>query len=75
MRNDHDDDDDQHVRPCVPFVPFRCPFCGRHKPFTYAVRGRMRYHRCQNCNRKYRSWECGADSVTTFTPPPDPQDG
>lgn len=69
------DDDELFDVPCVPFVPFRCPFCGRHKPFTYAVRQRMRYHRCQHCGRRYKSWEVAASSVTQFDPPPDPQGG
>lgn len=41
----------------VPFVPFRCPQCGRPKPFTSGVRGRLRYHTCRNCGCKYRSYE------------------
>jgi hypothetical protein len=27
-----DDDDDGDRIACVPFVPFQCPTCGRHKP-------------------------------------------
>ena len=49
--------------PCVPFVPFRCPTCGRSKPFTSNVRGRLRMHRCKACQQKYRSLELGADAV------------
>lgn len=65
-----EDADDDGTLPIVPFVPFRCPTCGRHKPFTYKVRGRLRYHRCQHCNQKYRSFEVGADSVGDWRPPP-----
>ena len=63
------DDDDHDLAPCVPFVPFRCPRCGRHKPQTYAVRGRIRYHRCLSCACVYKSVECGPESVTRWTAP------
>ena len=67
-------DDDR--LPCVPFVPFRCPSCGRHKPFTSNVRGRLRVHRCQACGAKYRSWELGPESVPGWEgrPPLEPPD-
>lgn len=55
-RVDDGSDPDDYV-PIVPFVPFRCPNCSRHKPFTYKVRGRLRYHKCQACGERYRSWE------------------
>ncbi len=69
-----EDLDDARI-PCVPFVPFRCYYCGRHKPFTSNVRGRLRTHRCQHCNRKYRSWELDATAVTGWNgvPPTDAQ--
>lgn len=41
----------------VPFVAFRCPHCGARKPRTYGQRGRMRWHRCLACDRRYRSLE------------------
>lgn len=65
--------DDDRI-PCVPFVPYRCPRCGRHKPFTSNVRGRLRAHQCQECGTKYRSWEMGAADVKGWTgrPPTDP---
>lgn len=63
--------EDGDALPCVPFVPHRCPFCRKHKPFTYGRYGRVRYHRCQACNRKYRSVELGAADVPNFTPPED----
>ena len=65
---DGDDGADDKL-PCVPFVPFRCPRCGRHKPYTYAVRGRLRYHRCQHCGQRYRSWELDAKAVKDWEPP------
>lgn len=55
-------DFDSSIR-CVPFVPFRCPNCGKHKPFTYGVHGKMRYHKCGACGEKYRSWELSAGDV------------
>lgn len=64
-------DEDGDQLPIVPFVPFRCPQCGRHKPFTNTVRGRMRYHRCQHCGTKYRSFELSSDSIgPDWKPPP-----
>lgn len=63
------DDDDHDLAPCVPFVPFRCPHCGRHKPFTYAVGSRLRYHRCRACGRRFRSLECSAASVRGWGAP------
>jgi hypothetical protein len=66
----HDDGDDRV--PIVPYVAFRCPTCGRHKPTTYKVRGRLRYHRCRSCGQRYRSFEVGPDSVGSWTAPPVP---
>jgi len=57
--------------PMVPFVPFRCPHCGRHKPFTYGVVGRVRYHKCQACGKKYRSLEVAPGDVQGWPPPRD----
>jgi len=48
---------DDDTVPVVPFVPFRCPRCGRHKPRTHAVQGRLRRHQCQACGCAYRSLE------------------
>lgn len=62
------DNDDQV--PVVPFVPFRCPRCGRHKPDTYRVEGRIRYHRCQHCRTRYKSLEVPADQVRDFKSEP-----
>jgi transcription elongation factor Elf1 len=67
----HDDEDEGRV-PVVAFVPFRCPRCARHKPTTYKVRGRLRYHRCRACGQRYRSFEVGPDSVGPWRPPPEP---
>jgi len=41
----------------VPFVAVHCPSCAATKPRTYGVRGRMRWHRCQDCGLRFRSWE------------------
>jgi len=60
------DDEPDDKWPVVPFVPFRCPQCGRHKPFTYTVRGRIRLHRCQHCGTRYRSLEVEASKVDGF---------
>jgi transposase-like protein len=54
----------------VPFVPVCCPYCDDYKPFTYAVRKRIRYHRCQSCGRKYKSVQLTAASVTGFSSHP-----
>lgn len=59
------DRDDGSV-PMVPFVPFRCPRCGRHKPRTENVRGRLRDHRCMACGQKYRSLEAAATDVRGY---------
>lgn len=68
------DDDDGDRIPVVPFVPFRCPRCARHKPFTHKVRGRFRYHRCQHCGCKYKSIEVPASQVTGWPLPEPTQD-
>ena len=69
-------DIDDNRLPCVPFVPFRCPRCGRHKPRTSNVRGRLRQHICQACGQDYRSWELGPDSVPGWTGrPPENAEG
>jgi hypothetical protein len=41
----------------VEFVPVRCPHCGRAKPRTDGVRGKIRYHTCRFCRRKFKSVE------------------
>jgi hypothetical protein len=61
----HGDEGDRIA--CVPYVAARCPFCARHKPFTYAVKGRTRYPRCMHCGRRFKSVEVGADSVVGWT--------
>jgi uncharacterized protein (DUF983 family) len=59
-----DELDDQGVELLVvPYVPVRCPSCGRHKVFTYAVRGAIRWHRCQLCGQRYKSQEMAAADV------------
>lgn len=55
--------------PLVPFCPFRCPRCGTSKPITYGQKGRIRYHRCQDCRTRYRSLELRSDQLGTFDPP------
>jgi DNA-directed RNA polymerase subunit RPC12/RpoP len=62
VRPDFRPGDDDTV-PVVPFVAFRCPRCGRHNPFTDGVIGRLRYHVCQNCGLKYKSYELPATAV------------
>lgn len=64
--NNKDDNLHDSVLPVVPFVPFRCPSCGRHRPFTGNVRGRLRRHVCQACGTKYRSYELPAEAVTKW---------
>lgn len=66
ISNNKDDNLHDSVLPVVPYVPFRCPHCGRHKPFTRGVRGRIRHHVCQACGMKYRSFELTADSVSEW---------
>lgn len=61
-------DPDSVFVPVVPFIPFRCPTCGRHKPRTYSVRAMpglrtVRYHRCMACGQRYRSFEYRAEEV------------
>ncbi len=62
--------DDSDLEPCVPFVPFRCPRCGRHKPRTHYVRGRLRKHICQACGLHYRSVEVERTELKSWRPPP-----
>lgn len=56
--------------PIVPFCPFRCPRCGRSKPFTYGQKGRIRYHRCQECGTRYRSLELGRGDLAAWSEDP-----
>ncbi len=43
----------------VPFVPWRCPRCGRSKTETYSQSrgGRIRYHICKACGKRFKSQE------------------
>lgn len=60
---------DEDQVPCVPYVPFRCPYCGRHRPYTHGSRGKIRYHKCNSCGRRYRSYELDATAVPNWNPP------
>lgn len=75
IQNNKDDDLHPDTFPIVPYVPFRCPNCNRHKPFTSNVRGRVRQHRCQACGMRYRSYELDATAVPDrgFAVPPPPE--
>jgi hypothetical protein len=54
----------EHERPpVVPFVPFLCPRCAANRPFTYGVKGCLRYHRCQGCSIRYRSFEVAREDM------------
>jgi hypothetical protein len=55
--------------PAVPFCPVRCPRCSAPKPYTYGQKVRIRYHRCQECNTRFRSLELRRDQLATFDPP------
>lgn len=52
---------ERNGHPVVPFVPVRCPFCGAPRPITDGVKdlvaGRIRYHACKDCGRKFNSEE------------------
>ena len=52
--------------PIVPFCPWRCPTCNDGKPFTYGRRGRIRYHKCKGCGRRYRSMMLHAGELGTW---------
>lgn len=54
---------DDQPQPAVPYCPFRCPRCDATKPRTYKVVGRLRYHRCQSCDTRYRSVEVGPGEI------------
>lgn len=41
----------------VPFVKVACPRCGRKDRETYGVQGRVRWHRCADCDLRFKSIE------------------
>jgi hypothetical protein len=50
-------DGDDNAMPCVEFHPLRCPYCqSTHVPY-YSRRGLLRYHRCRECRRTFKSLE------------------
>jgi hypothetical protein len=49
--------EDEDRRPITPYVPVRCPRCGRTKRKTYGVQGRVRWHRCADCGINFKSLE------------------
>lgn len=51
------DPEDPDQVPIVPYVPPRCPICERSRTKTYGQEGRIRYHKCLRCGRRYRSRE------------------
>lgn len=54
--------EDGDTRPCVGWVPIRCPYCRSTHKSTNGVNGTLRYHQCKNCQRKFNSIETGADA-------------
>jgi transposase-like protein len=43
---------------CVVYVPVRCPYCRSVKKIhCYSKDGKIRYHKCNNCGRKFKSVE------------------
>lgn len=50
----------------VPFVPYRCPNCDRHRVKTLNSRGRVRQHVCLACGTRYKSYELPAGSVAEW---------
>ena len=75
IQNNRDDDLHESVLPVVPFVPYRCPACKRHRVKTSNTRGRIRQHLCLACGMKYRSLELDpAEAVDWgFAVPPPPE--
>lgn len=53
--------------PCVPFLPWRCPACNGGRTFTYGKRGRIRYHRCQHCGKRFRSLQLEQDQLEQYS--------
>jgi len=54
---------DEERRPIVPFVPYRCPACRKHRVKTYGQAGRVRYHVCLSCGERYHSLEIEPDQM------------
>jgi len=50
------DDHDDPTPAAVPYVPVRCPAC-RAKAKTHTTRGRVRYHKCEQCGLNFKSIE------------------
>lgn len=48
---------DDAVMQVTPYVPVRCPGCGKSKRETYGVTGRVRYHHCADCGINFKSIE------------------
>lgn len=65
MIKPHDDE----RRPIVPFVPYRCPKCKKHRVKTYGQAGRMRYHICLSCGERYNSIELEVDAMKDWRDP------
>ena len=45
---------------------FICPNCGERKPFTFGVRGSVRWHKCKKCGLTYKSREMRVDEIDEF---------
>lgn len=43
--------------PCVEWKPVRCEFCESKRKTTSGGRGVLRWHRCLDCGRAYKSIE------------------
>jgi len=42
---------------CVVFVPVKCPYCQSVHVWIYGRDGKIRYHFCKDCKKKFKSIE------------------
>lgn len=62
LPDDEEEDEQQEAAegdelPCVGWRPVRCHYCGSIRKSTSAGRGSVRWHRCHDCGRPYKSIE------------------
>lgn len=59
--DDLDEPDADDGLACVVWRPIRCPACRSTHQRNYRTNGRVRYHRCQDCETRFKSYELAED--------------
>lgn len=63
-----EDEDDEAGLVCVAWLPIRCPHCKSKHQRNYKTKGRLRYHLCQDCGQRFKSYELAPNDAPAVGP-------